>query len=133
MTTGTDPRYVSLVLEQGRTLKQPWRDRDDTGAVIDYPGAGYTSAVLEVRDKHISEGGEVLLRLTTDDGGVVLGPYDDGTGELWSGYLYATASAMGELLPWGEAHYELVGVHGGGDVDRLRYGVAILLPATTEV
>lgn len=126
-----DPKERTLVLEQGRSLRQVFRVRvAQTGAVLDLPAAGYTTARLQVRDQH---GGDILLDLTTANGGIVLGLYDDGTGTQWSGYLYATASAMGALVPWGEAVYDLVAIHTGGDVDTLSRGPCVLIPEVVDL
>lgn len=129
-------RPYPLVIRQGRTLTKPFRRRyangPSKGAVIDYPDHGVTVARLQVRDRHVSAGGVVLLDLTTDNGGIVLGTYDDGTGKEWSGYLYAAASATGALVPWGEAVWELVvATPDGSWVKTIFDGPALLIPAST--
>ena len=128
----SDSRYRTLVIEQGKTLKQVSRMRSPAGVMFDPVDEGYTSAILQVRDAHLSEGGELMLELTTDNGGVVLGEYDDGTGTLWSLYIYATATTTGDLSPWGEGQHELVLIHSGGAVETYSYGPAALVPATVE-
>lgn len=129
-----DRRTATLIIEQGRTLRAPFRIRNtQTGAVIDPAAEGYVSATLQVRTAHLSEGGDLLLTLSTDNGGVVLGAYDDGTGALWSGYLYAGDTVTGALTPFGEGVYDFVAVHLNGNVDTIRRGVCILVPAVSEV
>jgi len=124
-----DPKETTLVIEQGRTLRQPFRVRvRQTGVVLDLPAAGYTTARLQVRAEH---GGAILLELSTANGGIVLGLYDDGTGTQWSGYLYASATTTGALAPWGEAVYDLAAIHTGGDVDTIRRGPCVLIPRVT--
>ncbi len=127
----SDPKERTLVLEQGRTLRQPFRIRvAQTGAVLDPPVAGYTTARLQVRTE---TDGDLLLDLSTANGGIVLGQYDDGTGTFWSGYLYASATAMGALVPWGDAAYDLVAIHTGGDVDTVSRGPCVLIPEVSDL
>jgi hypothetical protein len=129
-----DPRRRTLVIEQGVSNELPFRlTNRQTGAVIDIPGAGYVAALLQVRTAPLSEGGDLLLELSTDNGGVVLGPYDDGTGTMWSGYLYIGVAAASDLTPWGEGVYDLLATHESGTVAKMAYGPAELVPVVSEV
>jgi hypothetical protein len=129
----SDPRTRTLVVEQGRSLRQPFRLRNrQTGETIDLPAAGYTSAKLQIRTAHLSEGGDLLLTLSTDNGGVVLGLYDDGTGTLWSGYIYAGATTTAALTPWGEGVFDFAATHESGQVDTIARGPSVLVPQVTE-
>lgn len=128
-----DPKQATLVLEQGRSVRQWFRVRLSDGTVWDPAETGYTQAQLQVRTDHASDGGVLLLNLTTENGGINLGPFDDGTGTFWSGYLYVTPGSMSLTVPWGDAVYDLVAIHEGGDVDTVRRGPCVLIPATTVV
>lgn len=129
-----DRRQTTLVVEQSRELRRYFRIRNkQTGEMIDPTDEGYTSATLEVRDTTLSEGGELLMQMTTDNGGVVLGEVNDGHGGTWSGYIYAPVSITKELEPWGEGVFDLVAFHSGGAVDTVARGPAVLIPTVTEV
>ena len=127
-----DSRYKVLALEQGVTNRRTFRLRTPAGAIIDPVAAGYTSAVLQVRDASLSEGGDLLLNLTTANGGIVLGLYTDDAGAQWSGRLYVSKATAALLTPWGEAVYDLLMTHSSGQVDKAAYGPAVLLPAVSE-
>ena len=128
-----DTRRKTLVIEQGSDLRAPFRIRNaQTGALIDPVAAGYTVARLQVRTASLSEGGDLLANLTTANGGIVLGAYDDGTGTMWSGYLYMPASTTALLTDWGEGVYEMKATHTGGAVDTVAYGPAVLRPSVVE-
>lgn len=127
-----DPKEATLVIEQGATLKQWFRIRlKQTGEVADLPALGYNEAHLHIRDKHASDGGELLLDLNTGNGGITLGLIDDGTGTSWSGYLYAVPSATAVLEPWGEGVYDLMAVHDDTNVEIVRRGAAVLVKRAT--
>lgn len=127
-----------LIIRQGDALTKPFRRRyangPNAGQVIDYPVHDVTVARLQVRDRVASDGGTVLLDLSTLNGGITLGKYDDGTGKEWSGYLYASPWALAELVPWGNAVYELkVATSDGSWVKTIFADRAILVPASTTM
>ncbi len=127
-----------LIIRQGDALTKPFRKRYATGPnagqVIDYLDHGVTIARLQVRDRPTSDGGTILLDLSTANGGIVLGKYDDGTGKEWSGYLYAAPSAIANLIPWGDAGYQLkVATQEGAWVKTLFADRAFLIPASTTM
>lgn len=129
----SDPKQRTLVIEQGRTLRQWFRIRNkQTGAIIDPVAEGYTTARLQIRDKVRDQGGAVLFDLTTANGGVTLGAIDDGTGTMWSGYLYATDTATRALANVGDAVYDLVVIHTGGDMDTVFRGDVYVIPEVTQ-
>lgn len=104
-------RQYPLIIRQGDTLTKPFRRRYASGAsvgeVIDFPDHGITEGRLQVRTNTLSGGGALLMDLTTDNGGIVLGLYEDGTGAWWSGYLYAPAEDTALVEPWGDGFYDL--------------------------
>lgn len=129
-----DPLYAPLVIRQGRTNRIWFTGRiKQTGDVLDFDDAGYHYARLQIRDKHRTDGGEVLLDLTTDNGGITLDLVDDGTGALRSGYLYISAAAAAALIPWGEAVYDMYARHDNGEVDQVRHGPVSLLKDVSEL
>lgn len=121
------PNTHPLVIQQGATFKFWFALRLPDGSVANPTTSGYTIARLQVRDKAASDGGTVLLSLTTDNGGIALGALTDAEGRTWSGYLYASAAATAALVPWGDGVYDLE-LSDGSDVIRLMEGVAILSP-----
>ena len=105
---------------------------DGTVADLSTVGDGYDTGWLQVRDKHRSEGGELMLSLTTDNGGVVIEYQLDDDGEAWSGYCYVSAAATSTLEPWGDAVCELrVGDPAGRRLTIVKGG-AQLNPATVD-
>ena len=126
------PNYAPLVIQQGATFKFWFALRLANGTIQDPPaiGGGYTIGRLQVRDKVASDGGTLLLELTTANGGVSLGLVTDADGRQWSGFLYASASATAALLPWGDAVYDLE-ISDGLDVIRVLQGPCILSPEVT--
>jgi hypothetical protein len=130
-------RSFPLIIKQGRTLQKPFRRRYRGGAndgqVIDFTAHGIARATLQVRTDGLSAGGDLLLDLDTDNGGIVLGAYTDTRGELWSGYLSASATATADLTPWGEAQYDLVLQTADGLwVKTIFAGPALLIPTVTD-
>ena len=82
----SDPRYGPLIIEQGVTTRRFFTFTNKyTGAVIDPVAEGYTAAVLQVRTAHLGDGGELLINLTTSNGGIVLGLQTDDNGVQRSG------------------------------------------------
>jgi len=127
-----------LAIWQGKTLIKPFRRRYANGAsagqVINFADFSATKAKLQVRDKAASDGGTVLVELTTENGGISLGKYTDSIGKEWSGYLYMSAAATASLVPWGDAIYELVVYDPAGTWTKtIFFGPAILVPAATVV
>lgn len=124
-----------LVLQQGKTLTKPFRRRyRSNNAVINFADHSATKAKLQVRDKAASDGGVVLVELTTENGGIALGKYTDTNGKEWSGQLSMSAAATASLVPWGEAIYELVVYDPAGTWTKtIFFGSAILVPAATVV
>jgi hypothetical protein len=125
----SDPKQRYFIAEQGRTLKYWFRIRNPlTGTTYDLDAEGYTIGYLQVRDATFSDGGVILLDLSTFNGGVIFDYVaDDGAGQSWSGYIYASATDMDTAL-WGDAVYEFVLTHGGGDVETVSRGPAMLIP-----
>ena len=127
-----DTRRKTLVIEQGVTNRRTFRLRTPAGAILDPVDEGYTAALLEVRDAALSEGGNLLLRLSTTNGGIVLGLYTDDNGAQWSGRIYVSQAAAALLTPWGEAVYDLLMIHSSGQVDKAAYGPAVCVPIVSE-
>lgn len=124
-----DQKQRYLVVEQGRTLKQYFKITNPlTGTVYDLADTGYTRGALQVRTAHASDGGELLMDLTTENGGVSIDYIaNDGTGESWSGYIFAMPESTGALLPWNDAVYDLVAINENGMVDTISRGPAMLV------
>lgn len=103
------PQYYELTIYQGEELAFWFAVVDPSGVVRNLITDGYSTARLQVRDKPVDQGGVVHLELTTANGGIVLGnpPIDDGTGQLWSGYAYASITTTRNLRNWGRGGYEL--------------------------
>lgn len=127
-----EPAYYPLRIYQGADLKV-WFAIQMPSGVADPPtvGDGYTEGWLQVRDKPASDGGTVLLELTTDNGGIVLGLETDADGAQWSGYLYCSAWATAELPAWGEAQYDMF-ISNGSNVEPVLYGPATLNKRVSE-
>jgi hypothetical protein len=128
-----DQKLRYLVIEQGSTLRQYFRVSNPlTGEVYDLQDEGYNEGHLQVRTAVASDDGELLLHLSTENGGVNLEYVaDDGTGASWSGYIFAMSAATTVLDLWTEAVYDFVLVHDGGEVDTISRGPAILIPKVT--
>ncbi len=118
------PERFSLTINQGETLKRWFAVRLPNGTVANLPtqGSGYTIGRLYVRNAY---GGDLLLALTTTNGGIVLGLMTDSQGQQWSGYIYAPASATAALTPWGNGVYDFE-ISDGSDVIRVAQGDARL-------
>lgn len=124
------PNTYTLTIEQGAALKAWWRLEYPDGTVVDLAAAGYTIGRLQVRTDYASNGGDLLLTMTTDNGGVVISYEADADGQYWSGYLYASPVATAALVPWGEGVFDLE-ISDGSDVIRVLEGVAVLSPEST--
>lgn len=122
-----------LIVEQARELRWWFQVVDNDGTVQDLSDMDYDRVLLQVRDTTLSEGGELLMALDSDSGGIVLdyGAIDDGS--IQSGYIYAPASITKELEPWGEGVYDMVGIQSGTSPDTISRGVAILIPTVTDL
>ena len=127
-----DSRYRLLPIEQGVTNRKTFRLHTPAGTIIDPVAEGYTSAVLQVRTAPLSEGGDLLLNLTTANGGIVLGLYTDADGAQWSGRIYISQASAALLTPWGEGVYDLLMTHSSGQVDKAAYGPAVCVPVVSE-
>ena len=121
----TLPNSYTLTIEQGANLKRWWALQYPDGSIVDLISEGYTIGRLQVRDLYASEGGELILDLNTDNGGVVIDYQADADGTFWTGYLWASAASTAALEPFGEAVYDLE-VSNGTDVIRIIQGVAVL-------
>lgn len=130
----SDPRYGPLIIEQGISTRRFFTFTNKyTGAVIDPVALGYTAAVLQVRTAHLGDGGELLINLTTSNGGIVLGLQTDDNGVQRSGRIYISQAAAARLVEWGEGVYDMLMTHSSGQVDKAAYGPAVLAPVTSEV
>jgi hypothetical protein len=118
------PERFELIVDQGATLKHWFAIKKPDGTIADLPneGGGYSTGWLRVRSEY---SGTLVLDLTTDNGGVVLGLMMDAQGQLWSGYVYAPASATAVLTPWGDGVFDL-DISDGSDVIRIMTGPARL-------
>ena len=128
------PRPIRIV--QGDTFSKGFRRRlKSTGQAADFPAMGATAAILQIRDKAESEGGVVLVELTTANGGIDLTRFTDGNGKQWSGQLYMSAAATAQLKPWGDAQYQLKVYdpsYPGAWAKTIFFGPAILVPLTAH-
>lgn len=111
---GYEPIEFALTIYQGATLRQEWRLRagpDERRAQpVDLTGC---QARMQVRPR--LEDAQVLLELTTENGGIELG----GT----SGQITLHASAQATAaLDFRRGVYDLELVRPNGDVQRLFYG-----------
>lgn len=98
-------------IEQGATLIRPFRWRDGEGTPIDMTGC---KARMQCRPTVSS--GNVLLQLTTENGGIELDPTD--------GLITLTFTAeMTAAITWKKAKYDLEIVAADGVVVRLLQGV----------
>jgi hypothetical protein len=126
------PQRYDLTIVQGTTFYLPFAIDAPDGTTYDLAaeGDGYTIGLAQVRTAPLSEGGELLLDLTTANGGIVIAPFTDGNGLDWSGYLFATAATTAMLVPWGEAVWNLE-ISDGVRVEHPLFGVAQLFPEVT--
>lgn len=131
-----EPHWYPLDIVQGATFYKPFAIEDPDGVTYDLAteGDGYTVGRLQIRDKAASDGGVVILELTTDNGGVVIEAFTDGAGRDWSGYWFASAAATAALVPWGEGQYDFEIADSAGEAARKErpfFGDARLLPEVT--
>lgn len=98
-----------LYIKQGQTLEGWINLRNQVNAIINptTEGPGYTYAWAQVRDKAASDGGTILLSLTTANGGISLGVVTDSEGAQHSGSFYASPAATKALQPWGDGVFEI--------------------------
>jgi hypothetical protein len=124
-----DLKQRYLILEQGKTLRQWFTIKNPlTGAIYDLEDEGYVSAVLQIRDAIFSEDGQLILELTTENGGVVF-EYD---AMLGSGYIYASDEDT-DLPLFSDAQFEFVAIHEGGNVDTISRGPSMLIPKVVDL
>lgn len=106
------------------------------GTICDPPtyGIGYTYAALDIRDTSASDGGVSVLTepLTTDNGGIVLGLVEDADGVEHSGYWWMSSTDTADLIPWGEAVYDM---ELGDDPNKQKpfAGIVRLIPEETLI
>jgi hypothetical protein len=93
------------VIRQGATAYVPFALKLN-GVTLDLAeeGDGYTVGRLTVRDEY---GGDEIVTLTTDNGGVVIDYFTDDSG-THSGYWFASAATTRALTDWGDGQYEFV-------------------------
>jgi hypothetical protein len=120
-----------LTIKQGSTLYVPFALKHN-GVTLDLAeeGDGYTVGRLTVRDEY---GGDEIVTLTTDNGGVVLEAFTDTSGD-WSGYWYMSAASTSALTDWGDGVYTFEIADGDGaaaHVERPFEGICVLSPETT--
>lgn len=120
----TLPMRYDLTIKQGSTLKRWFRLTYPTGAIVDLEAVGYDTARLTIRDQY---GGEEMLSLTTDNGGISVVQEADANGTEWSGYLYASPDTTAALDDWGEGVMDME-IDNGSDVIPVFEGTAILSP-----
>ena len=127
-----EPHRYDLTIVQGATFYLPFAIEATDGSTYDLAtvGDGYTIGRAHLRDDYASNGGELLLTLTTDNGGVVIDAFTDADGYDWSGYLFASATATAALTPWGEGVWDLE-ISDGTRVERPLHGVVTLEPEAT--
>jgi hypothetical protein len=123
-------RY-DLTIKQGSTLYHPFALKLN-GITLDLAeeGDGYTVGRLTVKDEY---GGDEIVTLTTDNGGVVLEAFTDTSGD-WSGYWYMSAASTALLTDWGDGVYTFEiadGDGGAAHVERPFEGICTLSPETT--
>jgi hypothetical protein len=127
-----EPHRFDLEVVQGATFYLPFAIEAPDGTTYDLAtvGDGYTIGRAQVRDLYAGEGGELLLSMTTDNGGIVISAFTDTDGNDWSGYLFASATATAALVDWGEGVWDLE-ISDGTRVERPFFGVATLRPEVT--
>lgn len=116
------PFKYKIEIVQGATLRDTvtWKVGEPS-APVDLTGA---TARMQVRDKLSSPA--VLLELTSDNGGIVLG------GAAGTVTLYMDDAATAAIT-WSAGVYDLEVVLAGGDVRRLLAGAAVVLPEVTRI
>lgn len=120
-----------LPIRQGRTNFFWWRMEESDSTVPDLLTDGYTYGRLTIRDAYASEGGEVLLDLDTDNGGVVIDRQQDSDGQWQNGYYFITATDAAALTPWGEAVFDFY-IQNGTVKYPLGGGIAVLIPNVAD-
>ena len=129
-----DEKLRYLVFEQGAELEQYFRLANTiTNTVYNFEEQGFVSGRLQVRTGYYSDGGTLLLDLTTDNGGVSLSfVEDDGTGKQWSGYIYASTAATSTLIPFTDSVFDFYAVHEDGGRYIIARGPVMLVPKVSE-
>lgn len=123
----TLPERYDLTIKQGSTLKRWYALRYPDGTLVDLEAVGYDTARLTIRDQY---GGDEILTLTTDNGGISVVQEADANGTEWSGYIYASATTTAALADWGDGVLGME-IDNGGDVIPVLEGIATLSPETT--
>jgi hypothetical protein len=121
------PARYDLTIHQGATLQRWFKLQYPDGSIADLSSEGFADGYLTVRDAY---GGDALLVLTTDNGGIDLTYQADADGVYWSGYIYASAVATGALEDWGDGVYDFE-ITDGFNVHRIMQGYAWLSPEST--
>jgi hypothetical protein len=121
------PERYNLTIYAGATLKRWYRLVYPAGTVVDLEAVGYDTGRLTIRDTY---GGDAIVELTTDNGGVSVVQEADATGTEWSGYINMSAASTAALEDWGDGVYDFE-VDNGSDVIRVMQGTAVLSPEAT--
>lgn len=118
------PVKRKLTINQGATFRAAWVWKPG-GVPMDFTGC---TARMQVRAER--ESPEVLLELTTENGGITLGAVP---GEI-ALYLGATSTASG-VLDWESGVYDLEIQHPAGpeEVTRFAEGAVVVRPEVTRV
>ena len=118
------PVKRKLTINQGATFRASWVWKPG-GMAMDLTGC---TARMQVRPER--ESPEVLLEMTTENGGITLGAVP---GEI-ALYLGATNTASG-VLDWESGVYDLEMQHpsGADEVTRFAEGVVVVRPEVTRV
>jgi hypothetical protein len=127
------PHRYDIVIYQGATYYDPFAIEAPDGTTYDLStvGDGYTVGRLTIRD---APGGDAIVELTTDNGGVVIDHFTDADGKVWSGYVYMSAATTAALTEWGEGQHELEIADGTGPaahVEKAYLGTAVLSSEVT--
>jgi hypothetical protein len=109
----------NLTIEQGATFRRQFTLRDQSGNPMNLNGF---SARMQIRPEIDDE--EILVDLSTDDGGITLGG-DEGT-------IVVYISAEDTEVMDSEGVYDLELIAPGGDVDRILKGRVRLDPEVTR-
>lgn len=107
-----------FTIEQGATLKTDFIWRDDAGALVNLTGA---TARMQIRPNVSSE--EILLELTTENGGLILG------GETGKVTMLITAAQSSLMVRGGVYDLEIVI---GSVVTRLLQGTVAISKEVTR-
>lgn len=118
------PENYDLTINAGESLKRWFRLNYPTGTIVDLEAVGYDVARLTIRDQY---GGDEILALNTDNGGISVVQEADANGTEWSGYIYASPATTTALTDWGDGVYDLE-IDNGSDVIRVMQGTAVLSP-----